>query len=327
MELSIVIVNFRGWKRLRQCLESLRCLKQATFSWEVVVVDNQSNDDQLIVFEKEFPDFRFIENSGNNGFANGCNVGASHTTGTFIFFLNPDTMANLNAFKQLLTVAITHPEITLLTCQQFNDRGKDTKPYGLFVRPATLTSLFRSIYRVTNQYRKEYQLKTGEQVISPEWISGSAIFMRRTDFEKLGGWSEDYWMYFEDADLCRRVRNAGGQIALLTDTRITHNHGGASRINPVTKALTKSEVLISKHVYISKHFTGLKRSLMQAYLVVDNLIISHLILSLMGTVLFFVPSINAYARLYKNILNYYRHALTNKTWLSPRSMNYKKAVR
>ncbi|MBL7858300.1 MAG: glycosyltransferase family 2 protein [Cyclobacteriaceae bacterium] len=322
MTLSIVIVNFRGWKRLRLCLESLRCLQQANFTWEVIIIDNQSNDNQLPQFEADFPEFSFFENEGNFGFANGCNVGASHATGEFIFFLNPDTTSSLDAFQHLLEVADENPDVTILTCQQLNDKGKDTKPYGLFLRPATLTSLFRAIYRLLHNTLPEIQLKSGQWTQSPEWVSGSAILMRRNDFTRLHGWCEDYWMYFEDADLCKRVWETGGKIALLNTTKLTHNHGGASRVNSVTKALTKSEVLISRHVYVSKHFTGIKRSLMQAYLVFDNLIISHLLISLIGVVLFFIPSINAYTKLYRNILTYYRHVVVNKTWLSPRSVNF-----
>ncbi|MBX2945539.1 MAG: glycosyltransferase family 2 protein [Cyclobacteriaceae bacterium] len=327
MDLSIVIVNFRGWKRLRQCLESLSCLSDAPFTWEVIIVDNQSNDGQLGSFEYEFQHFTFVENTGNNGFANGCNVGAAQSTGTFLLFLNPDTIANLHALKKLMVTALKNPDLTILTCHQLNDKGKDTKPYGLFVRPGTLTSLFRSVYRLTHNHLPQIQLQSGEKALSPEWVSGSAIFIKRTNFNQLGGWCEDYWMYFEDADLCKRVRNTGGQLALLTEISITHNHGGASRINPVTKALTKSEVLISKHVYISKHFSGITRSLMQAYMVVDNLFISHLLISLAGLLLFFVPSINAYTKLYANLVRYYRHAISNKTWLSPRSMSFRQLAK
>jgi GT2 family glycosyltransferase len=320
--LSIVIVNFRGWKRLQACLESLKQLKQATFSWEVVIVDNCSGDGLLSLFEKEFSDFKFITNSGNNGFANGCNIGAQQSTGEFIFFLNPDTTSNLHALEQLLKVAQNHPEIILLTCTQLTKKGRNTKPYGLFFRPATMTSLLRSIYRLTHKYPKETQLKSGEKVILPEWISGSAVFIKRTEFNNLGGWCEDYWMYYEDADLCKRARTAGGQIALLTDVNIIHNHGGASRVNSNTKALTKSEVLISRHVYVNKHFHGPTRLILQTYLIIDNLIISYLFMGIVGLLLFFIPSVRTYAKLYRNIIYYYLHAIKHKTWLSSRSVSY-----
>lgn len=323
MKVSIVIVNFRGWKRLRLCLESLHCLKQATFTWEVVIVDNQSNDGQLTSFINDFPEYSFIENTGNHGFANGCNVGAAHATGEFIFFLNPDTLANLDAFEQLLDGAVKNPEITILTCRQLNDKGKDTKPYGLFLRPATVTSLFRSIYRLTQHHLPKFQLKSGEWALSPEWVSGSAIFIKRTDFIKLGGWSEDYWMYFEDADLCKRVRGMGGNVALITNVQIIHNHGGSSRINTKVKALTKSEVLISKHVYISKHFSGMKQFLLQLYLVFNNLLVGHLIFAIIGLLFFFNRSLHVYTKVYRNIIRYYAGVVMHKTWISPRSVNIK----
>ncbi|MBX2962816.1 MAG: glycosyltransferase family 2 protein [Cyclobacteriaceae bacterium] len=323
MDLSIVIVNFRGWKRLRLCLDSLQCLSASSFSWEVVVVDNRSDDGQLTSFQNDFPGFRFIENSGNNGFANGCNVGAASSSGEFVFFLNPDTVINLNAVERLLAEARKSHGVTILTCAQLANNGKDTKPYGLFLRPATITSLFRAFYRLAHNYPPQILLESGEKALSPEWVSGSAIFIKRADFNLIGGWCEDYWMYYEDADLCKRARSIGGQIVLLNDFSILHNHGGASRINIITKALTKSEVLISRHVYVNKHFSGITSMLIQTYLVLDNLLISHLLPVLAGILLFFIPSFQAYLRLYRNILQYYIHSISNRTWLSPRSITFR----
>lgn len=326
MQLSIVIVNFRGWKRLRLCLESLRCLTEAAFKWEVVVVDNQSADDQLAIFINDFPEFSFIENQGNFGFSNGCNVGARQSTGEYILFLNPDTVVTLDALQGLLNIAEERPEITILSCSQFTDKGKDDRPYGFFLSPKTLTSFFRSIYRLFHKGFETETFDSGAKVIYPDWVSGSVILINRNKFNWLGGWSEDFWMYYEDADLCKRVWKSEGCVALVQSISITHNHGGASRINPAVKALTKSEVLISKHVFIHKHFSGITRTFMQSLVVINNLLLGHLIFAILGLVLFFYPSLRAYSKLYVRIVTYYINAITDKTWLSPRSVNYKRSL-
>ncbi len=323
MTLSIVLVNYRGWKQLRPCLESLRFLKQASFQWEVIIVDNQSDDGQLLTFIEEFPEFTFVENTGNHGFANGCNTGARQTSGKFILFLNPDTQIQLNALVHLLKIAEEHPEFTILSCRQVNDQGEDTKPYGYFPRLATLTSFTRVFYRLLHKPLAVQTLSSGYTALFPEWVSGSLILISRKKFNSLKGWDEDFWMYYEDADLCKRVRNSGGEIGLLNDVEIIHNHGGASRVNPYVKALTKTEVMISKHVYLHKHFHGFKRSYLQFILVFNNLLFIPLITALAGWLFWFKPSLYVYAKRYSNLLGYYIGVFTHKTWISPRSVNFK----
>src|ERR1035437_9844314 len=101
-DLSIIIVCYKGWSRLYKCLESLDSFSGTNFSTEVIVVDNKSEDEEILKIEKQFPKFRFIYNKINGGFANGSNVGALHASGDFILFLNPDTVAAEAELEKLL---------------------------------------------------------------------------------------------------------------------------------------------------------------------------------------------------------------------------------
>ncbi|HEY8511386.1 MAG TPA: glycosyltransferase family 2 protein [Cyclobacteriaceae bacterium] len=323
MRLSIIIVNHRGWKSLKRCLESLRNLGELQFTWEVIVVDNDSGGDQLQQFVRQFPEFYFLENSGNNGFANGCNFGAKNSSGEFLLFLNPDTIVNAEAISRLVHVAERHPEYTILSCSQVTDKGKDDRPHGVFLRLATLTSFLRMFYKISNNSVTPVNVEPDISVIFPDWVSGSVMLMHRNWYHHLQ-WDEDFWMYFEDMDICKRVRDQGGQVALIKNTQIIHNHGGASRINRYVKALTKSEVMISRHVYIQKHSKGWRRVLMHSYFVINNIFGMPLLSAILGTLLFFKRSFSSYPRLYLNIVKYYASALAGRTWLSHRSVNYKK---
>ena len=100
VDISIVIVNYKSWLHLASCLDSL-AFHSDSFNHEIVVVDNHSNDGKLAEFSKVYPDVVFVENTGNNGFANGCNLGASKSKGRYLLFLNPDTVGNENAIKSL----------------------------------------------------------------------------------------------------------------------------------------------------------------------------------------------------------------------------------
>jgi GT2 family glycosyltransferase len=306
------------------CLTSLQQLSIAPFAWEVIVIDNHSNDDQLTQFIHDFSEFHFYESRGNHGFACGCNAGAARATGTHLLFLNPDTTCTTETLHELLFHAVVHPEFSVLSCDQVSDSGKDTKPYGLTLSARTITSLLRSIHRLTHAGFPTTLLTTGYTAMFPDWISGSVVLIERSTLNKLGGWDEDFWMYYEDADLCRRVWESGGKVAFIQGLTMVHNHGGASRRNLQTKVLTKSEVIISRHVYLEKHTRGVKRFLLHAYLVVNNLILSHLPAALIGVIFFFVRSLQAYPLLYGRIAGYYISAVINRTWLSQRSVNYKK---
>ena len=323
--LSVIIVNYRSWRRLSSCLDALMACRSAGLYPEVIVVDNDSGDGQLSGFQLRYPDFRFLPNSGNLGFANGCNFGASMASGEFLLFLNPDTIVTADALTGMLELARANPEYTLLSCRQLNSSGKDDKPCGIFPSLRTLTPLQRAFIRRIHGGR--WPFDNGAEVIFPDWISGSVVLVRRVEFEAAGGWCDQFFMYYEDVDLCRRIRDRGGLVALANAISIVHDHGGASRINRKVKALTKTEVIISRHLYVHRHFQGRQRTLAQIWLVLDSLFLGRLFPAIAGLLLFFLPSFAVYSRIYLNLLVYYTGVLRYGSWLSPRSVRHPRRIR
>ena len=141
-------------------------------------------------------------------------------------------------------------------------------------------------------------------------------------FQNIGGFDEDFWMYFEDVDICKRVTDRGGKIASCNTVSIEHNHGGSSRINIRTSSLTKTEVHISRHVYISKHTKGVEKHLIQIFLVLNNLLSSSL-MALAGLILFFIPKIFARTVIFVRLITFYSGAAIRQSWISLRSVNSK----
>lgn len=316
IDLSIIIVCYRGWERLIKCLEPLNSFAQKEFTTEVIVVDNDSGDEEsLKKIENQFPRFTFIRNTVNGGFGYGCNTGAKIASGRFLIFLNPDTVASEPEAGRLLKTALENPSFTILSCRQVNEKGKESKAASDFPEWYNLTGIERSIFKSGE--------RTGESasITFPDWVSGSVIMMLKEEFQRTGGFDEDYWMYYEDVDLCKRVRNAGGEIAFCRNITIEHNHGGSSRINLKTASVTKTEVHISRHVYISKHKHGAERSLIQAFLVLNNLI-SGFLSALAGLLLFFIPKAFLRTLIFFRLIKYYAGALAGSSWISPRSVNF-----
>lgn len=323
MDLSVIIVNYRGWKHLELCLNSLANINAASFQTEVMVVDNASYDGRLEEFTGKFQWVDFISNSGNNGFSSACNLGAKRAKGKYLLFLNPDIIANNQAIFGMIETLQDHPFIMLLTCRQQNNSGKEENPYNLFPDLFTTNGPLRSIYKAIHKRSLTEQYSPEKELIYPDWVSGSVMMISAANFAKTGGWNEDFWLYYEDVELCWQVHEAGGKVALSNRYSMIHNHGGATRINPKTAAITKTEVRISKHVYISHRFKGAKAFIIHLFIILGS-VVGKLIPALLGIPFFFNRKLRSYGRIYIRLLGYYLLALRKGTWVSPRAPNYHK---
>jgi GT2 family glycosyltransferase len=314
-DLSVIIVSYKGWDRLGKCLDSLNKFTGNLFSFEVIIVDN-SSDETIKAIESRYPKFRFIQNPVNGGFGNGCNLGATFADGKFILFLNPDTVVKEEEIGRLLKASEQNPGFFITSCRQENEQGKESRAAGQFPGIWNLTGFQRSLARIFRPKRQEGD----DEVLFPDWVSGSVIMIRKDIFQMIRGFDEDFWMYYEDVDICRRIHEAGGKTAFFRNITVEHNHGGSSRINIHVASVTKTEVHISQHLYISKSKSGTEMFLIQTFLVINNLI-SGILQALFGMILFFIPGLLVKAMIFKRLITYYCRALYNMTWVSPHSVN------
>ncbi len=322
-DLSIIIVCYKGWTRLTQCLNSLDSFLGNNFNYEVIVVDNKSDDATIYEIEKKYSRFKFIHNPVNGGFANGCNLGAKKSSGNFFLFLNPDTIASEEELGKLLNAARGNPEYSILSCRQLNENGNENIVTGSFPEFYNLTGLQRAIYKNRKSNYSQNTPDPGNQstkIVFPGWVSGSVILISKTLFTDINGFDEDFWMYFEDVDLCKRVTDNGGMVALLRDVVIEHNHGGSSRINIKTASITKTEVYISQHMYINKHKKGIEKVMIEVFLVINN-IVTVGVVGIAGLLLFFIPKVFLRTLILARLIAYYCRALFRSSWISPRSVN------
>lgn len=256
MELSIIIVNYRTWEPLRACLESLLEGQDAAASAgiEIIVVDNASGDGQFAGFAQTFPQVEFVRSAINGGFARGCNLGAQHATGRELLFLNPDVVASPQAIRALLSLKQAHPAVRVLTLVQRDAKGRRQKVFGRFPSLATAWGISRAALRILFPKRYPDPRRAEAELLDVDWVSGSALMIDRRAFDALEGWDERYWMYYEDVDLCRRAYAMGYRRCFTSSAELIHLHGGASRSSDSTRALTRCEVLRSRHLYGHLHF-------------------------------------------------------------------------
>jgi GT2 family glycosyltransferase len=319
MELSVIIVNYKGWSILRECLDALSISISKEYASEIIVVDNNSDDGIIDPFSEEYKAFRFIRNERNGGFAYGCNRGARESTGKYLLFLNPDTVAGENTVDLLLEKAKMNPDDYIISCKQKDETGGESIAYGRFLAPGKLTGPGRALNRLVRETPLPIKGSDMENPLHPDWVSGSVLMISRGFFNRLGGFDEAFWMYYEDMDLCKRARGLGGEVLYFTDFSIMHKHGGSSRINVHTTALTKSEVLISKHLYVDKHFSPLSRICSQVFLVLNNLV-AGMTGAAAGLILFFIPKIFVRTHIFIRLIKYYAGAITSRSWVSSRSV-------
>jgi len=320
MDISIIIVNYNSWIVLSDCIESILNLNTA-LNTEIIVVDNKSTNDLFLHYQQKYPTVKWISNSGNNGFANGCNLGAANANGDYLFFLNPDTKLKAGVLEHF-TAIYNKENIGILSCLQTNNNGSFHKYNLLFPNSVRIFGVLRSLERV---FKKEQLTKHFKETATrsyPDWISGSAIFISKHNFNLIDKWNEDYWMYFEDVDLCKKAHTNNLPCVISKEVSLFHLHGGASRVNPKTKAITKSEVIKSRHVYIANHFSAGSQQWLHPLLMTNNMV-SVGILAIFSFPLFFLKKLKVNRYKFLELYNYYKTVLKNKTWLSYRSTNFK----
>ena len=263
MKTSIVIVNYRTPDLCIQCLNSLLCLEHWGLSVGSLIIDNNSNDgslDSLHIWQKNvntFVNFKIIPSSVNKGFSSGNNIGINASDGEFVLLLNSDTIVRPGAIELLVKTLQDNPQMGMASPRLEWPDGTPQESCFRFHRP--INELIRSaatgpITRLFKRY--EVPLRVSDNVIYPEWTSFACVLIRRQVFEDIGLLDEEFFMYFEDVDFCKRAREAGWNIIHNPEAHVVHLRGGSS---PVKSQAAKKKRLPryfyeSRSRYYHKHF-------------------------------------------------------------------------
>ena len=317
IDLSIIIVNYRCWEVLAKCIESFNEHKP-NINYEIIVVDNDSQDDQFNNFQQQFHEIRLIANKGNYGFSSGCNLGADNAKGEFLLFLNPDvTLTSSSAIDSMFSFAKSNPDIGITSCRTLDPNGKREREIT-FLSPWLTIGWLRAMYKLALSHKIAINYPEKNKIWYPDWVAGSVILIKKDFFKKIGKWSESkFWMYSEDPDICLKTKKFGKKIALLRNVELKHSHGGSSRKNPETTAITKSEVVTSSHVFIQEHTRGLNRMALHIVIII-NTIISWLARTIVTFPIFWKDLFKANLLTFIAIIKYYLCALISISWKSRR---------
>jgi GT2 family glycosyltransferase len=238
MDLSVIIVNWNSTEYVRECIRSVDEQTSKT-SLEIIVVDNASADRSVEKLRDEFPQMKLILSKENLGFAKGNNLGARAATGDFVLLLNPDTKLVNPAIDLMMAQFKATPDAGIVGCRHVNpDLSIQTCAVQKFptilnqlVNIEALRLLWPScpLWDISPLFG---DLKTPVQV---EVIPGACEMLRRETFEKVGGYSEDYFMYGEDIDLNYEVSRLGLKNYFVPEAIIIHYGGRSSSQNKVSQ--------------------------------------------------------------------------------------------
>ncbi|MCM2345408.1 MAG: glycosyltransferase family 2 protein [Acidovorax soli] len=258
MELSIIIVNFNGKHFLENCLQSIR--EHVQFEHEVIVVDNASTDGSAEYLRGNFPDVKLIVSPENRGFTGGNNLGAQEAKGRYLLLLNNDTVIT-SLLDPLIEMMQREAGIGALGCNMVYGDGRLQESVGyehtalriLLSWMPIAKMLPDNIARRTVSATSSFYQKDAAEA---DWVSGAFLITPSLLWNRLGGLDENYFMYIEDVDYCRRVHDEGLRVMYSNLAKITHFEGGGrSWIGRRAVLNTASSYLI----YASKFYGVLGR--------------------------------------------------------------------
>jgi N-acetylglucosaminyl-diphospho-decaprenol L-rhamnosyltransferase len=231
IEVSVIIVSYHCRDDVMACIESLFASRTAR-RFEVIVVDNGSNDGTLELLKNRIPQAHLIPMGVNAGFSKANNVGMAAARGHHVLVLNPDTVVEPGTLDRLADWLDSHGSAGVAAPQLLNADGTDqrtarafpTPTAALFGRRSPLTRWF-----LHNRWSTRFlsgSAHTGDESFRIDWVSGAAMMVPASVVHEVGGFDEAFFLFWEDADWCKRIADAGYDVWCIPQAHVTHDEGG-----------------------------------------------------------------------------------------------------
>jgi GT2 family glycosyltransferase len=246
MRASIVIVNWNTKALLGECLASI-ANHPPSGVYEVIVVDNASTDGSAEMVRTSFRDVTLLVNEENAGFAAANNIGIEQSCGDYVLLLNSDTVVRDRALEALLSFMEITPEAGAAGARLINGDG------SLQPSCSALPTLLREsmhLFHLDFRQRRMMQRWDVAQARQVEVLLGACMLLRRTALEQIGLMDEGYFMYSEEVDYCRRLRDAGWKLYWVPQAEVVH-FGGQSTRQVATEMFLR--LYAAKLRYFRKH--------------------------------------------------------------------------
>ncbi len=292
MDISIIIVSYNVKEYIVSCIQSIYKHSKSNYSFEIVVVDNNSKDETIESLNKNFPNISLIKNNFNAGFSAGVNSGVAICKGKYILVLNPDTMFVEDTISMLINATKNQKRLGAIGPALINENGNIQQSF--WGNPSIMNTLLSIFYLDFLNYKKNYKNKRLNDISTVETISGAAFFLSKKIFNELNGLNEKlFWM--EDIDFSIRLNKAGYKTYYLPSTKIIHFSGKSAEKN---YKVAISNQLLSKIKFFKIHHSKLSASV---------ILFSVLLVSLIKSIIIFF--ISPFSKIYRKKLGAYLYTI------------------
>lgn len=251
--LSLIIVSYNTKSMLRICLDSIFRYPLTLGRFEIIIVDNASPDKSGEMVRKRYPQITLIQNHRNQGFAYASNQGIRHGKGEYFLLLNPDTRLLPDALNTMMQFMMENPDIGASGGLMMNENG--TMQPSCLVYPDyfnvffSRSSVFTRIPFVGKRARDLRSLPEG--ITDVDAIAGGYFYLKREALNQIGLFDERFFLYVEDIDICKRLKDVGWRVVFNPESKIIH-HWGASSSKMKRKTFWWHHISMFK--YFKKHY-------------------------------------------------------------------------
>lgn len=256
MDVSVIIINFNTYELTCNCIQSVQeHTKEIWF--EVILIDNDSTEEESVLFEKKFPWIRIIRSKQNVGFSKGNNAGIMQASGEYILLLNSDTVLKENSIKKTHDYLKRHPEVGAVSARLIYPDGRHQSVAQRFPSLFYQTIELLRVQKILPP-KKRGQLLLGaffdhKNTVKVDWIWGAYFMFPKKILAALPGnkLDDDFFMYAEDMQWCKDFKRLGYEIHFYADTEVIHFMGGSSGAK--RELMKQNNALFLKRNYISVH--------------------------------------------------------------------------